>query len=183
MSGAYPASPSWVRVSGDERGTLDRAFAAHHPSLERYLIRLTGDPDLAADVAQETFVRMLEQEHPPAAVRPWLFRVATNLVRDHGRRTHRRKALVLDGRAPSAHGDPPPAPDRGVARDRARALVRRALAELSRKERAALLMREEGFRHHEIAASLGTTTGSVGTLLSRAIRKAAQHLGGGEEGL
>lgn len=168
-------------MSGDERGGPDRAFAAHHPPLQRYIARLTGDPDLAADVAQEAFLRLLEQEPPPSAVRPWLFRVATNLVRDSARRTRRRQVLVLDGRAPSAHGDPPPAPDRDVDRDQARALVRHALDGLSSKERRALLMREEGFRHREIADVLGTTTGSVGTLLSRAIRKAAHHLGEARE--
>jgi RNA polymerase sigma factor (sigma-70 family) len=168
-------------VSGDERGVPDRAFADHHPPLERYLARLTGDPDLAADVAQEAFLRLLEQEPPPTAVRPWLFRVATNLVRDSARHARRRQVLVLDGRAPSAHGDPPPAPDRGVDRDQARDLVRRALDGLSSKERRALLMREEGFRHREIADVLGTTTGSVGTLLSRAIRKAAHQLGEARE--
>lgn len=177
MSGGCPGSPSWVCVSGDERGGPDDAFALHHAALERYLARLTGDQDLAADVAQEAFVRLLEQEPPPAAVRPWLFRVATNLVRDAARRTRRRQVLVLDGRAPLAHGDPPPAPDQRIDRDRARRLVRAALDELSPKERRALLMREEGFRHREIADALGTTTGSIGTLLSRAIRKAANHLG------
>jgi RNA polymerase sigma factor (sigma-70 family) len=161
----------------DESGFSDEAFARHHPPLCRYLTRLTGDPDLAADLAQEAFVRLLEQDPPPAAVRPWLFRVATNLVRDTARRTRRRQVLVLDGRAPSAHGDPAPPPDRGIDQERARRLVRHALDELSSKEREALLMREEGFRHREIAEALGTTTGSVGTLLSRAIRKAAHHLG------
>jgi RNA polymerase sigma factor (sigma-70 family) len=177
MSGESPGFLSWVCVSADERGSPDQAFARHHPPLERYLARLTGDPDLAADVAQEAFVRLLEQEPPPAAVRPWLFRVATNLVRDTARRTRRRQVLVQDGRAPSAHGDPPPAPDRGLDQDRARVLVRNALDALSSKERTALLMREEGFRHREIAEAIGTTTGSVGTLLSRAIRKAAHNLG------
>ena len=43
-------------------------------------------------------------------------------------------------------------------------------------ERIALLMREEGFVHREIAEAIGTTTGSVGTLLARAIAKAAARL-------
>jgi RNA polymerase sigma-70 factor, ECF subfamily len=164
-------------VYDDDRGASAEAFSRHHPPLERYLARLTGDPDLAADVAQEAFVRLLEQDPPPAAVRPWLFRVATNLVRDSARRTRRREVLVLDGRAPSAHGDPAPPPDHALDRERARELVREALHQLSDKEREALLMREEGFRHREIAVALGTTTGSVGTLLNRALRKAATRLG------
>lgn len=169
-------------MSSDDRLAADELFARHHPPLKRYLARLTGDQDLAADVAQETFVRLLEHQPPPTAVRPWLFRVATNLVRDTGRRTRRHQVLALDGRAPAAHGDPPSAPDQHVDRERCRRLVRAALDELSPKERKALLMREEGFRHREIAEALGTTTGSVGTLLSRAIRKAADRLRPLEEG-
>jgi RNA polymerase sigma factor (sigma-70 family) len=168
-------------VSVGERGSPAELFARHHPPLERYLARLTGDPDLAEDVAQETFFRLLQQTPRPVAVRPWLFRVATNLVRDGARRTRRRQVLVLDGRAPAAHGDPPPDPDRGLDRERCRRLVRAALDELTPKERTALLMREEGFRHREIAEAIGTTTGSIGTLLNRAIRKAARRLGSPEE--
>jgi RNA polymerase sigma factor (sigma-70 family) len=177
MNVVCPGSPSWVFVSGDEQASADELFARYHPTLERYLARLTGDPDLAADVAQETFVRLLQRDPRPGAVRPWLFRVATNLVRDAARRSSRHRVLAMDGRAPTAHGDPPPAPDRGLDRDRYRRMVREALDELSTKERTALLMREEGFRHREIAEAIGTTTGSVGTLLSRAIRKAALRLG------
>lgn len=169
-------------MSATERAAPAELFAEVQPGLERYLARLTGDPDLAQDLAQEAFFRLLQQSPHPEAARPWLFRVATNLVRDSARRTRRRQVLALDGRAPAAHGDPPPPPDRSVERDRSRRLVRAALNGLSDKERTALLMREEGFRHREIAEALGTTTGSVGTLLSRAIRKAARRLGSpGEE--
>jgi RNA polymerase sigma-70 factor, ECF subfamily len=163
-------------VYADEGPGAEDLFAAHHPALVRYLARLTGDLDLAADAAQEAFVRLLERPVRPDAVRPWLFRVGTNLVRDHARTTRRRQQLRAHGRAPMAHGDPPPPPDRGLERDRSRAIVARALDKLSPKERMALLMREEGFRHREIAEALGTTTGSVGTLLNRAIRKAAAGL-------
>lgn len=181
MSGASPGSRSSVFASVDERGGAPELFARYHGPLERYLVRLTGDRDLAADLAQEAFVRLLERPEPPEAARAWLFRVATNLVRDTARRTTRRRTLVLDGRAPGAHGDPPPAPDEGLDRERHRRIVQEALEGLSMKEKTALLMREEGFRHREIAEALGTTTGSVGTLLSRAIRKAARRLGAAGE--
>jgi DNA-directed RNA polymerase specialized sigma24 family protein len=54
--------------------------------------------------------------------------------------------------------------------------VRRALAALSERDRTALLMREEGFSHEEIAAAVGTTTKSVGTVVARALRKLAAEL-------
>lgn len=156
-------------------------FVRHHEPLHRYLARLTGDPDLAADAAQEAFVRLLDQRPPPRDPRPWLFRVATNLVRERARSRLRHLTLGLDGRASGAHGDPPGSPERIVERESARRRVRAALDALSPKEREALLMREEGFKHREIAEALGTTTGSVGTLLRRAIEKAAERLRTGEE--
>lgn len=170
---------------GDERDVpvLDTAevFARHHAPLHRYLARLTGDPDAASDAAQEAFVRLLDQRPPPHEPRPWLFRVATNLVRERARTRTRHRTLGRDGRAGGAHGDGPGSPERVVERESARRRVRYALEALSPKERQALLMREEGFKHREIADALGTTTGSVGTLLRRAIEKAAERLRTGEE--
>lgn len=165
-------------MSGYERnGRVDELYSLHHPALERYLVRLTGDEEVAADASQEAFVRLLQQEDLPPTPRAWLFRVATNHVRDNARRARRRRELSFDGRARGAHGDSAEPADRRASRSRAAQTLRKVLDELSPKERQALLMREEGFRHREIAEAVGTTTGSVGTLLRRAIEKAAARLG------
>lgn len=163
-------------MSGGEN-PAEALFAQHHEALRRYLARFTGDADLAADLAQEAFVRLLEREPAASIAGPWLFRVATNLALDSARARTRRRALAMQGRAMLAHSDPPPSPERGAERAAARRSVSEALAALSAKERMALLMREEGFAHREIAEAVGTTTGSVGTLLARALRKAAARLG------
>jgi RNA polymerase sigma factor (sigma-70 family) len=117
-------------------------------------------------------------EHLPdaATAGPWLFRVATNLAKDASRTNTRRRSLVMQGRAMMSHSDPPPSPDSLATRTRARSLVHEAFDALSEKERMALLMREEGYAQREIAQALGTTTGSVGTLIARALRKAAARL-------
>jgi RNA polymerase sigma factor (sigma-70 family) len=100
-----------------------------------------------------------------------------------GRCPHRRTAahLIRQGRALLSHADPPPPPESRAERNAARRAVAQALDQLSEKERMALLMREEGFAHREIAEAVGTTTGSVGTLLARALRKAAARLGTAQE--
>jgi RNA polymerase sigma factor (sigma-70 family) len=154
----------------------EELFVRCHASLQRYLARYTGDADQAADIAQEAFVRMLEHAPDTSIARPWLFRVATNLAHDASRTARRRRELVLGGRALLTVSDPPAAPDARAGRDAARRMIETALAGLSDKERRALLMREEGFSHREIAAALETTTGSVGTLLARSLRKAAERL-------
>lgn len=152
-------------------------YEKHHAELLRYLVRYCGDEDLAEDAVQETFVRLAER--PPADdrnLRAWLFTVATHYVRDVWRTGRRRRELLDEapGRAPI--GDPGDPPDTALSRKERRRIVRAALDELNDKERTVLLMREEGFAHREIARAVGTTTGSVGTMIARALRKLADRL-------
>jgi RNA polymerase sigma factor (sigma-70 family) len=159
-----------------------RLFTEDYERLCRYLFRFTGDADAAADAAQEAFVRLLEKppvDHP----RAWLFRVATNLVMESGRTRKRRWLLLLGAGDRAPHADPVPAPDALHEAGQRRERVAAALRTLSEKERMALLMREEGFAQREIAEAVGTTTGSVGTLIARALDKLAGRLGLDEEDL
>lgn len=154
---------------------LDRLFREHHAALFRYLTRLTGEPDLAEDAAQEAFARLTER--PPrddVHVRAWLFQVATNVVRDGQRSRRRRLALVEERRDRVPMADPSPSPAVAVEREELRAQVRRVLEQMSERDRTILLMREEGFSHAEIAQVVGTTTKSVGTLIARALNRVAK---------
>jgi RNA polymerase sigma factor (sigma-70 family) len=147
-----------------------RLFDEHHVSLYRYLVRFSGDADLAADAVQEAFLRLVERPAlGEAFARAWLFKVATNVVLESTRVHARRARLLAAAPARTPVGDPPRRPDDLVEADEQRRLVIDALAFLSEKERTALLMREEGFTHREIAEAVGTTTGSVGTLIARAL--------------
>jgi RNA polymerase sigma-70 factor (ECF subfamily) len=151
--------------------------AAHRPAVVRYLARYTGDPDLAEDLAQETFVRL--RDRPPddrSEPRRWLFTVATNLARDAHRVTRRRGELMRERMDRLPVGDPAPDPGTAVEREETATRVRAALAALSQRDRTILLMREEGFSHREIADAVGTTTKSVGTLIARALDKMAGAL-------
>lgn len=150
---------------------LDALFAEHRDAVCRYLTRYTGDADLAEDLVQETFWRLARRPFgAPNHVKGWLFRVATNLAKD-ARKTARRRGEL--GRLAQADGPTASPEDPGERLERAevRRRVRAALDGLSHKERTALLLREEGFAHREIAAAVGTTTGSVGTLVARALAK------------
>jgi len=156
---------------------LATLFARHHGELFRYVARYTGDADLADDVVQDVFVRLAER--PPGhreQLRGWLFRVATTIAIDAQRRARRRLELVHEQAASLPVAEPPPSPVRLVEQAETRRRVRDALATLNDKERAVLLMREEGFTHREIAEAVGTTTGSVGTMFARALDKLAARL-------
>src|SRR4051812_41550009 len=149
---------------------LERLFHTYHDPLVRYLTRRLGDRDWAEEVAQETFVRALRQDQITSE-RSWLFAVATNLVRDQGRKdARRRKHLELlreQARAEEAV-DPEPT---SLERAQEAALARGALDALTERDREALLMREEGLDYHEIAAALELSVGSIGTTLARARRR------------
>jgi RNA polymerase sigma-70 factor (ECF subfamily) len=147
---------------------FDSLFEGLYPSLYRYLHRLTGDPDAADDIAQEAFVRLLRQDLPEPEIRPWLFTVAVNLVRDRARKMERRQRL-LSTATPAAGSVR--RPDDDVERAERVAAVRAALDRLSERDRQLLLMREEGFKYVEIANVIGVAPASVGTLIARALRR------------
>jgi RNA polymerase sigma-70 factor, ECF subfamily len=160
---------------------LAALFAEHHEPLFRYLARLTGDPDSAADAAQEAFIRLLEKPPAPGHTRGWLYKVATNVALEAARTRSRRLVLVRSAGDRVPVGDAPAAPDEQLARTQRRERVRHALARLNERDRAVLLLREEGFSHREIAEQVGTTTGSVGTMIARALDKLAGELDLDEE--
>lgn len=148
-------------------------FAKHQETLLRYLTRFSGDPEIAADAAQEAYLRLLES--PPDNtnnVRAWLFTVATNVVRDGWKRD--KTASRLDdapGRTPV--GDETPDPHVAAERGERAEMARRMLAKLSERERTIVLMWLEGFKHREIADAIGTTTKTISPTIARALNKLA----------
>lgn len=155
---------------------VDKLFADHYEGLFRYLIRLTGDSDLASDIAQESFVRLIERKPENSGLRSWLYRVATNLVRDHSRVRGRRLELLQESPDRTPHADPPVDAQRALEVEEKKKAVWKGLDELSERDRTVLLMRERGFSHREIADAVGTTTKSVGSIIARALKKLADQL-------
>ncbi len=153
---------------------FEEAYDEYRTELFRYASRYSGDPDFAEDVVQEAYVR-LSKTTGVEKVRQWLYSVVTNLMKDESRIATRRSELTV------VHGDvleptTPVAPDQVLEKTDLRKMVREALDNLTERDRTVLLMREEGFSHKEIAEAVGTTTGSVGTLIARALANLAKHL-------
>lgn len=155
---------------------VEQLFADHYEGLFRYLVRLTGDTDLASDVAQESFVRLIEKKPANNGIRAWLYRVATNVVRDHSRVRRRRLELLESSPDRVPRSDPEPSAQAMLETDEKRAMVREALGGLSERDQTVLLMREQGFSHQEIAEAVGTTTKSVGSMIARALKKLSNEL-------
>ena len=148
---------------------LQEVHAAHHASLFRYLNRLSGDPDLAADLVQEAFVRLYQRGSLPDRPDRWLVTVALNLFRNERSMAGRRRDLRRE-RARDIAPARLPSPVERVESEEVRARVRAALDRLPSRDRELLLLRAEGYGYRDLAAMLELREASVGTFLSRAKR-------------
>jgi len=148
---------------------VQEAHDAHYASIFRYLDRLSGDPDLAADIAQEAFVRLFRRGSLPERPDHWLVTVALNLFRNE-RSTARRRERLRDAHAAELAPAAFSSPAEGLDALRVRARVREALDRISGRERELLLLRAEGYSYRDIATILELNEASVGTLLARAKR-------------
>jgi len=166
----------------------EEAFRAFYERTARplwlYLSRMTGDPQQADDLLQEAYYRLLRTKTTydgDAHRRAYLFRIATNLVRDGHRRTKIRQLVSLpqpeDTACHATGGD-------AAELSARRTDLRRAMAKLRPRDRALLwLAYAQGHAHVEIAETLGLKPGSIKLLLFRARRRLASLLrGSGPEG-
>ena len=155
-------------------------------SLWAYLARVSGDPALADDLMQESYVRFLCAARPAlhlvegeVAGRRYLFRIATNLLRDHWRRPTAASIEEIPEEFFAASAC-------SVQAD-TRAMLSPALALMRPRDRQLLwLAYAEGYSHREIGEITGLATASIRLLLFRARRKIAlllreQGLKGGLE--
>lgn len=140
-------------------------FDAHHGEIRGYLRHRVGDLSLAEDLAAETFARAFAARRSfrdtGAGARPWLFTIATNLLRDEARARAQTSTLRRLLRPPDPvllelPDDPDPQ-------------LRAALATLRRDELDTLLLHAWGeLTYEEIATVTGTRVGTVRSRLSRA---------------
>jgi RNA polymerase sigma-70 factor (ECF subfamily) len=157
--------------------TMDSdAFAGFYERSARplwaYVARVSGDPALADDLMQESFVRFLSAARPPrmedgeVASRRYLFRIATNLLRDHWRRPRSTSIDEIPEELFAISSD--------STQSDSLAMLTPAMARMKPRERQLLwLAHAEGYSHHEIAEVTGLASASIRLLLFRARRKIA----------
>lgn len=158
-----------------ERDAFESLFARHWRTVYGILFRLVSSREEAEDLAQEVFVRLYR--NPPdlreqPILTPWLYRVATNLgynaLRKGTRESQRQERAQRLAEVDEAAGLSAIDPEHASILGEERMAVRRALAGLSEREQACLVLRHSGLSYAEVAASLGVQANSVGTILARA---------------
>ena len=143
--------------------SIDRLFLTWYPRLVGAISRRLGSRDEAEDVAQDAFIRLLDQR--PKDPSAWLFTVAGRLAIDSQRATSRRERLT------PASLDTAALPDEALLQNEVIESVRRVLRALPDRDRALLLLHHDGVRYREIARQLGLAESSIGSLLTRAHRR------------
>ena len=159
--------------------SFDEVFAAEFEPLHRYIGRRLGI-SAADDLAAETFAiayRRWEDLDPARPVAPWLYGIASNLMRHQWRKERRML------RAYARTGADPALPEESVSLDRVEARSERpalaaALADLRREDREVLLLHAwADLSDLEIAAALSLPVGTVKSRLSRAREHMRNRLG------
>ena len=137
-----------------------------------WLARLVNDADRARDLAQETFIRVYRHARAyrtSARFATWLFHIARNVARDELRTRRRRVNVSGDDEAAEVRGA---TESRLHARLEMRETILRALADLSPRDRALVLLRDlDGLSYDEVAERVGLPIGTVKSGLSRARRR------------
>jgi RNA polymerase sigma-70 factor, ECF subfamily len=152
------------------------AFAGFYERSSRalwaYLARVSGDASLADDLMQESYVRLLCAAHAcdgEVAGRRYLFRIATNLLKDYWRRPLQASIEETPEEFFTARSD--------AAQLDSQAVLGPALAAMRPRDRQLLwLAYAEGYSHREIAEVTGLASASIRLLLFRARRKMAKLL-------
>lgn len=165
-------------MANENTRTLRDLLLADYNGFDQRLTRRLGSADLAADVLQETYLRVegMTDVGTIRSPRAYLLRIALNIASDHRRAQNRRLTseevdCLLD------IPDDRPTPEREVEERSEVILLKQAIAELPERRRQVLMMsRIEDLSHREIAKRIGVTVRTVETDLKQAIEHCADRL-------
>ena len=161
---------------GPARAFVEELFARHHTEIYAYLTRMLRDPELAADLTQDAFVkayRAFETLEDPGHARAWLYQIAHRVALDDIRRRKIIRFLPWTG---ESRGSSPSA-EHLVMETRLSGELQRAINRIPERQRAALLLAEvHDLTGLELAAALGVSHVAARALLTRARESLRQAL-------
>lgn len=159
-------------LAGGQDAALNQLVLRWRTRLAAFLLQMTGNHSVALDLTQETFVRIYHGRNkyqPKAAFSSWVFKIATNLARDHARWRARRPVGTMDESPLANISDPSARPDQAAVHHEEIEAMNAAIAALPVELREALLLFVyENMGYAEIAASVGCTPKAVETRIYRA---------------
>jgi len=166
------------RIQADDLDAFEAFFTRHRGLIGRTAYALTGDPQVAEEVLQDTFVRAYRHR---ASLRtdvspvPWLYRVALNLC--YSRLARRRLPEEPIGDTTVELRDHAPEPAELIEREELRQSVRRGVAALPEKHQLVIVLYYlQGLSLQETAEALGIRLGTAKSRIHYALQSLRGHL-------
>ncbi len=166
-----------LRVKEGDSASFAALLDRHRAPLVRFLYRMVQNRAVAEELAQEVFLRVFRSRssyEPAAKFTTWLFRIATHLalnaLRDGKNERGQERLDAVGAGLPVRHvSDKRPSAEQTMLREARFDEVRRAVAALPAKQRAAVLMHKyEEMEYAQIAKALGCSESAVKSLIFRA---------------
>ncbi len=174
MPGGRAMSASWDH--DEAYRFVEELFAKHQNEIYAYLLRMLRDPDLAADLTQDAFVKAYKAYdalEKPENARAWLYQIAHRVALDDLRRRRIVRFVPLVGEARNSA----PSAEHLVMDARLSGDLQHALEKIPERQRAALLLAElHDMTGLELAATLGVSHVAARALLTRARESLRQAL-------
>lgn len=167
------------RAQHGDRGAFDSLVRKYEHRAYQYAFRLTTNPEEAADVVADAFVRVfsaLQNFKGQSAFTTWLYRILTNCFLDTRKRERSRQTISLESALQTDEGelerqveDPGPTPAEDAEKSERQRTVGAAVDKLPEYQKAMIVMyHAEGLAYEEIADALDLPIGTVKSRLNRA---------------
>ncbi|MFN7492660.1 MAG: RNA polymerase sigma factor [Cyclobacteriaceae bacterium] len=163
-------------VKNGDLGKASVLFDRYHSRIFNFLARLCMDRDLADDLAQNVFLRLIRYRssyREGNRFMPWIYQMARNTFADHYRAHKNMKNNFLDVEkvANSAAET-----NEMMEQDEREALLHRSMARLNEEDRELLVLtRFQHLKYEEVASILDTTVANIKVKVHRAIGKLREH--------
>ncbi len=157
-------------IAHGEMQALEQLYGEMYSSVFAYALSIVKSAAAAADLAQDTFVRIFynaKDYKPRMAGRAWILRITRNLALNH-LRSHKRESLTEISDELRDSDDP-------YGRSEAMLTLRTLCAVLTAAEREIVMLKSQGYAHREIAEIVKQPEGTVRWKYAGAIKKLRQE--------
>jgi RNA polymerase sigma factor (sigma-70 family) len=163
-------------VKGGELQQATLLFERYHKRIFNFLARMTMDRDLAEDLTQNVFLRMIKYRtsyRDGNRFQSWIYQVARNVFSDHYQATKNKFSDFVDVDKIS---DRMADHDEGEEQDEKEKLLHRSMAKLTEEQRELLVLtRFQQLKYEEVAAIMDTTVANIKVKVHRAIIKLREY--------